>query len=263
MDLEASLDDAGRVATWWQVNINAGGSAVDSPYTIAKKRSQSVGSQPPLRHGSYRALASTGNNFARESFMDELAAAAGADPLEFRLAQLEGRLRDVLEDAAKRFKWLVRAKNKHENRGVGLACGTEKGSFVACCAEVEVDPKSKKIRVIDVCQSFDCGPVINPDNLRNQMEGAIIQGLGPALSEATEFENGAITTNSFQKYRVPCFRDVPAIDVHAMDRKDVEPAGAGETPIIGIAPAIANAVFAATGERLRSLPLRLNAATTP
>ncbi|HEX4413094.1 MAG TPA: molybdopterin cofactor-binding domain-containing protein, partial [Lacipirellulaceae bacterium] len=258
MDLEASLDDGGRIATWWHVNINAGGNAVESPYNIAQKKSQSVGSKPPLRHGSYRALAATGNTFARESFMDELAHAAGVDPLEFRLAHLEdGRLRAVLEDAAKRFNWRNRSQKNERNRAVGLACSTEKGSFVACCAEVEIDKESKAIRVIHVCESFDCGPVINPENLRNQIEGAITMGLGPALREQIEFSDGAITNGNFRKYRVPRFKDTPTIDVHAMNRTDVESAGAGETPIIGIAPAIGNAVFAATGVRLRSLPLKL------
>jgi CO/xanthine dehydrogenase Mo-binding subunit len=113
--------------------------------------------------------------------------------------------------------------------------------------------------VVDVCQSFDCGPVLNPENLRNQMEGAIIMGLGPALSEEIQFADGAISNASFRQYRVPRFRDVPTIEVFAMNRKEVDPAGAGETPIIGIAPAIGNAVFAATGVRLRSLPLKLAA----
>ena len=122
------------------MNINAGGNSIESPYNVPRKRSQSVDSRPPLRHGSYRALASTGNSFARESFMDELAAAADADPLEFRLAHLEDpRLRAVLEEAAKRFNWAERVKQKQPNRGVGLACSIDKGSFVACCAEVEVD----------------------------------------------------------------------------------------------------------------------------
>ena len=128
---------------------------------------------------------------------------------------------------------------------------------MACCAEVEVDRAKNDIRVLDVCQAFDCGPVLNPENLRNQMEGAIIMGLGPALREEIRIEDGAITNASFQQYRVPRFADVPTIEVHAMNRTDVDPAGAGETPIIAIAPAIGNAVFQATGMRLRSMPMRL------
>ncbi len=261
IDVEASLDADGRLATWHHVNINAGGNSIESPYDIPpnRKRQQSVNSRPPLRHGSYRALASTGNSFARESFMDEMAALAGVDPLEFRLAHLDDpRLRPVLEEAAQRFNWAERVKQKRPNRGVGLACSIDKGSFVACCAEIEVDSVRNEIHVLDVVEAFDCGPVIDPDNLRNQMEGAIIMGLGPALREVMEFADGAIKNASFMRYRVPHFKDVPKIEVHAMNRTDVDSAGAGETPIIVIAPAIANAVFHATGKRIRSMPLRLS-----
>ena len=258
IDVEASLDAQNRLATWYHLNINSGGNSIESPYNIPQKRSRSIGSQPPLRHGSYRALASTANSFARESFMDELAAAAGADPLEFRLAHLEDRrLRPVLEEAAKRFNWTQRVKEKQPNRGVGLACSLDKGSYVACCAEVEVDRTQNEIHVRHVVETFDCGPVLNPNNLRNQIEGAIIQGLGPALREEMQFADGEIKNATFMRYRVPHFKDVPTIETHAMDRKDVESAGAGETPIIVIAPAIANAVFNAIGERIRSMPLKL------
>jgi isoquinoline 1-oxidoreductase len=258
MDLEASLDDKGKITSWWHVNINAGGNSIESPYDIANKKSETVKSRPPLRHGSYRALASTGNAFGRESFMDELAAAAGMDPLAFRLANLkEPRLRAVLEDAAKRFDWEKRAKEKKPNRGVGLACSTDKGGFVACCAEVEIDRERGLVRVLHVTESFDCGPVLNPENLRNQIEGAIIMGLGPVLREEVVFSKGEITNGNLREYRVPKLKDVPTIETYAMNRTDVEPVGAGETPIIAIAPAVANAVFAATGERLRSLPLKI------
>jgi isoquinoline 1-oxidoreductase len=211
-----------------------------------------------LRHGSYRALAATANNFAREGFMDELAAAAKIDPLDFRLAHLENaRLRAVLEAAAKRFDWKKRVAQRKPNTGVGLACGTEKGSYVATCAQIEVDREKNKIAVQHVCQVFECGVILNPDNLLNQVQGAIIMGLGPALREEMQFENGKILNPSFGKYRVPRFDDVPELDIHLLNRPDLPSAGAGETPIIGIAPAIANAVFHATGTRIRSMPIRL------
>jgi isoquinoline 1-oxidoreductase len=258
IDLEASLDNDGSLTTWYQANINAGRNSIESPYNVPHKRSASLESRPPLRHGSYRALAATGNTFARESVMDEMAALAGKDPLAFRLGQLtDSRLWAVLDEAARRFKWADRVKQKQPNRGVGLACGVEKGSFVACCAEVEVDREENEIRVIDVCQTFDCGPVLNPENLRNQMEGAIIMGLGPALREEIRLDDGTVGNASFGQYRVPRFADVPKIEVHAMNRTDVEPAGAGETPIIAIAPAIGNAVYQAIGVRLRSMPMKL------
>jgi isoquinoline 1-oxidoreductase len=190
--------------------------------------------------------------------MDELAATASRDPLEFRLAHLEkGRLRDVLEEAARRFDWAARAKGKEPNVGVGLACGTEKGSFVAACAEVAVDRAHGTIAVRRVCQIFECGKVLNPANLLAQVKGCIIMGLGPALGEAMRFEDGKILNASFGRYRVPHFSDVPELDVHLMDRLDLPSAGGGETPLIAIAPAIANAVHAATGAWVRSMPIRL------
>src|SRR5207237_7199243 len=134
--------------------------------------------------GSYRALASTANNFARESFMDELAAAAGVDPLDFRVAHLEnGRLRAVLEEAARRFNWRERVKKKNPDLGVGLACGTEKGSYVAACAEVAIDREQDRFIVQHVCQVFECGAILNPGNLVSQVHSAIIMGIGPALRE--------------------------------------------------------------------------------
>jgi isoquinoline 1-oxidoreductase len=256
--VEASLDDAGKLTSWYFVNVNSGNSAIATPYRAGRANTPSVNSSAVLRHSSYRGLAATANNFAREAFMDELAAAAGADPLEFRLAHLEpGRLRNVLEEAAKQFNWRERVKRKDPNVGVGLACGTEKGSYVAACVEVAVDRAAKKIIPRHVCQAFECGAIINPGNLRAQVEGAILMGLGPALREEMRFENGVMRNAAFSEYRVPRLNDVPELDIHLVNRPDLASAGAGETPIICIAPAIANAVFHATGERLREMPLRL------
>jgi CO/xanthine dehydrogenase Mo-binding subunit len=255
---EASLDASGSITSWHFININSGPSAVETPYRVEKHRSQFISSTPPLRHGSYRALAATANNFARECFMDELAIAAKIDSLDFRLAHLENaRLRAVLETAAKRFDWKKRVAQRKPNTGAGLACGTEKGSYVATCAEIEVDREKNKIVVRHVCQVFECGAILNPDNLLNQVQGAIIMGLGPALREEMHFENGKMLNASFAKYRVPRFDDVPELDIHLLNRPDLPSSGAGETPIIGIAPALANAVFHATGIRARSMPIRV------
>ena len=255
---EASLDAAGTIASWFFVNINSGGSAIETPYRAGKAKTEFVQSDAPLRHGSYRALAATANTFARECFMDELAGAAGKDALEFRLAHLgESRLRAVLEEAAKQFEWSSRVGKKEANIGVGLACGTEKGSYVAACAEVAVDPRRGTVHVRRVCQAFECGKIVNPDNLRAQVEGSILQGLGPALSEEIRFEEGKVTNAAFSQYLVPRFQDVPRIDVHLLDRPDLPSAGGSETPIIAVAPAVANAVFRATGTRVREMPIRV------
>ena len=207
------------------------------------------------------ALAATANNFARESFMDELAAAASSDPLDFRLAHLENpRLRAVLEEAAKRFNWRERVKQKQAGVGVGLACGTEKGSYVAACVEISVDRVQDKLTVRRVCEVFECGAVVNPDNLTAQVQGCIIMGLGPALREEMRFAEGQMRNAAFSRYLVPRLADVPELDIHLLNRPDLESAGGGETPIIAIAPAIANAVFHATGRRIREMPIRLRAA---
>jgi isoquinoline 1-oxidoreductase len=258
IEAQASLDAKGMLTSWHFININSGPSAVETPYNLPKHKSQFIQSTPPLRHGSYRALAATANTFARECFMDEAAAAAGADPLEFRLAHLENeRLRAVLESAANRFDWKSRVKKKQPNVGIGLACGTEKGSYVAACVEVELHAQ-KEIKVRKVTQAFECGAILNPDNLMKQVQGAIIMGLGPALREEMRFDKGQIQNASFRKYQVPRFDDVPELDVQLVNRPDLASAGAGETPIIAVAPAIANAVFQISGIRLRSMPIRLS-----
>jgi isoquinoline 1-oxidoreductase subunit beta len=256
IEAEASLDDKGTLTSWHFVNINSGGSAVDTPYRSGKTRCQFLRSETPLRQGSYRVLAATANNFARECFMDELAAAVGADPLDFRLAHLENpRLRAVLETAATRFNWKELASKKSASTGVGLACGTEKGSYVAACVEVGISQGNITVR--RVCEVFECGAILNPDNLLAQVQGAIIMGLGPALREEMRFENGEMLDASFRKYHVPRFQDVPELDIHLLNRPDLTSAGAGETPIVAIAPAIANAVFHATGVRVRAMPVTL------
>jgi isoquinoline 1-oxidoreductase len=217
-----------------------------------------VPSESPLRQGSYRALASTANNFARESFIDELAAAAGVEPLAFRLEHLENdRIREVLLAATRKFGWEDRRKERRPNRGVGLACGTEKNSVVAACVEVEIDPKTGVPRLLEICEAYECGAVLNPANLKAQVEGCIVMGLGAVLREELLFADGKLKNPKFSTYRVPRFRDVPPrMDIILVDKKDAEPVGAGETPIIAVAPAMANAVFAITGERVRSMPFR-------
>jgi isoquinoline 1-oxidoreductase len=256
IEIRAGLDASGSLVVWDFINVNAGGSSVESTYDIPKNRARSLRADSPLRQSSYRSLAAAGNVFARESFMDELAHAANVDPLAFRLAHLKkGRLRSVLEKAAKEFDWSNRRRQKAEGVGVGLACGTDKGSFVATCAEVAVDRKQGSIKVLRVCQAYDCGAVVNPGNLVAQNQGAIVMGLGGALMEEIRFENGTITNPHFANYPVPRFKDVPQIDVHLVNRPDTASAGAGETPIVGICPAVANAIFHATGLRIRSMPL--------
>jgi isoquinoline 1-oxidoreductase len=254
IEVRAAVSREGKLAAWDFHNYNSGTAGLRMLYDVPSPKTEFHNCQSPLRQGSYRALASTANHFARESHMDELARAVSMDPLEFRLKNLkDSRLRAVLESAATKFGWSkVRAD---EQRGFGLALGLEKGSYVATCVEVRIDKAAGKVSVARVVQAFECGAVLNPDHLKNQNEGSIVMGLGGALFEAMHFENGRIENARFSDYRVPRFSDTPKIEIVLLDRKDLPSAGAGETPIIGIAPAVGNAICSATGVRLRSLPM--------
>lgn len=255
-ECKGGLDAKGSLIAWEFTSINPGGSGLDTPYRSANIKTRSVSSDPPLRQGSYRCLGATANNFARESFMDELAMAAGIDPLAFRLEYLNNsRIQTVLEIAAEKFGWAKRKNKKNPDRGIGMACGTEKNSVVAACVEVSVDRKQGKIKVLEVCQAFECGPIQNPANLTSQVQGCIMMGMGPALREEIRFADGRILNAGFDEYLVPRFKDVPKFDIHLVNKPEGPSAGGGETPIIAIAPAIANAVFNATGIRIRSMPI--------
>ena len=254
IEVKSGIASDGTLTAWDFHNYHSGASGIDTPYVVVNQRTEYHPVPLILRSGSYRGLAATANHFARETHMDALTRAASMDPLDFRLKNLsDPRLRAVLEAAAKSFGWPH--KKTQERQGFGLACGYEKGSYVATFAEVVVDKSSDAVRIARMVEAFECGAIVNPDGLRNQVVGAMIQGLGGALFEAVEFENGRIKNPHFASYRVPRFRDVPEIETILLDRKDIPSAGAGETPIMAVAPAIGNAIFDATGIRLNNLPM--------
>ncbi|HEY7403281.1 MAG TPA: molybdopterin cofactor-binding domain-containing protein [Candidatus Angelobacter sp.] len=254
IDVKSGIAADGKLVAWEYHNYNSGPAAIDTPYNVPNKKVEfHPAKNPPLRQGSYRGLAATANHFARESHMDELAQLAGMDPLQFRLKNItDPRLRAVFEKAAERFGWGKQKATRQ--RGFGIAGGFEKNGYLATCAEIAVDARGQ-VRIVRVVESFDCGAVVNPNGLRNQIEGAIVQGLGGAMVEAIHFADGRVLNGRFRDYHVPRFRDLPKIEVELIDRKDVPPAGAGETPLMGLAPAVAGAIFSATGIRLRGLPL--------
>jgi isoquinoline 1-oxidoreductase len=253
IEVSGGIRKNGSITAWEFHNYNSGGSALAPVYDFPNQLTEFHPAQSPLRQGSYRGLAATANHFARESFIDELAHAARLDPVAVRLKNLTNpRMRSVIEAAAERFGWKTGESAK--GSGTGIAAGFEKGSYLATCVEVEVE-KQSRIRLRRVVQAFECGAVVNPEHLKNQVEGCILQGLGGALFEEVDFEDGRILNPRFSGYRVPRFSDVPPIEVVLVDRKDLPSAGAGETPIVGLAPATANAIFRATGSRLRSMPL--------
>lgn len=258
IEIRSGVQPDGTLVAWEHHNYNSGPSGINTPYNVANQVIQFHPTKSPLRQGSYRGLAATANHFARESHMDELSHAIGMDPLEFRLKNLsDPRLRAVLQAAAERFGW-GRSKSTPE-LGFGIAGGTEKGGYVATCVEVEVNPTTKKVQLRRIVEAWESGAIVNPDGLRNQMMGAVVQAIGGALFEAIQFKDGRILNPHFALYRVPRFSDTPEIDVVLIDRKDLPSAGAGETGIVGLAPAISNAIFSATGTRLREMPMAVAA----
>jgi len=260
IDVTSGVRSDGTITAWEFHNYNSGSAGIRTYYEIPNQRIIFHATNSPLRQGSYRALAATANHFARESHMDEAAHTVKMDPLEFRLKNLKDqRLRAVFEAAAKQFGW---GKSRNAGQGFGMGGGYEKLGNIATFAEINVDRKSGEVKVVRVVSAFECGAIVNPDNLRNQIEGSNIQGLGGALFEAIEFDNGKILNGRMSEYRVPRFSDVPALETVLLDRKDLPSAGAGECPMVGMAPAIANAIFDATGTRLRSLPLVPNGLKT-
>jgi isoquinoline 1-oxidoreductase len=207
----------------------------------------------PVPQGSYRALAATANAFARECHIDELAEQADVDPVDFRLANLDDeRLSSVIRAAAERFGWNEELSGS--GRGFGFAAGLEKGGRVATAAEVTVGGDGK-VTIRRIVTSYECGAVVNRDTVMNQIEGGTIMALGGTLFEEVALEHGHIASPTLSHYRIPRFSDIPDIDIVLLDRPDIPFAGAGETPLITVAPAIANAIHSASGVRLRSLPL--------
>ena len=207
---------------------------------------------PVLRSSALRGLGSPANCFANESFMDELAHAADRDPIEFRLAHLtDPRARDVLTTVAKLAKW---QPYKFRGRGVAFAQYETTAAYVAMIADVEVDRSSGKIRVRDVYVAHDCGLIVNPDGLRNQIEGCVVQGTSRTLHEQVTYDRSGVTSLDWRSYPILRFSDVPNVHIALIDRPAERPMGAGEPATIVVAPAIGNAVFSAIGLRLREVP---------
>jgi isoquinoline 1-oxidoreductase len=253
IDIKSGVDASGRIVAWAFDNWNSGNSGLQSPYDIPLKPAVFHQTKTPLRQGSYRALAATANHYAREMHMDEMARALRVDPLEFRMKHLQNdpRMRAVLTAVAQKIGW---PKPSAAGRSLGIACGTEKAGWVATAAEVSQEGKGFKVERIVI--AFECGAIVNPDGLKNQVEGSVVQGLGGALFEAISFADGRVLNGSMAQYRVPRFKDVPVIETILLDRKDIPSAGAGESSLIAVAPAIGSAVRG-LGSVARELPVRL------
>ncbi len=258
IDVAVGADAAGAITGWSATNINSGQAGLLTPYRIPHQRVAYQPADSPLPQGPYRALASTANHFARESAMDELAGRLGADPLGFRRRHLDDeRLAAVLRTAAARLGWDEtggRPDPGADGTGTGIALGMEKGGRVATAAQVRV-AAGGPLQIVRLVTAFDCGAVVSPDNLANQVEGAVMMGLGGAMFEAIDFAGGRILNASMSGYRVPRLPDLPELEVVLIDQPEQPSAGGGEAPIVAVAPAIANAIAHACGVRLRSMPL--------
>ncbi len=217
----------------------------------------------PLRPSALRGLGGVPNTFANESFMDELAAAAGADPIEFRLGHLtDPRAIAVLQTVAQRVGWKSRPSpptgargSRATGHGVAFVQYETENAYVATVAEVEVNRTSGEVRVKRVVVAHDCGLIINPDGLKNQIEGNVIQAISRALVEEVKFSRSGVTSLDWRSYPILTFREVPEnVDIVLINRPDKPALGAGEPASCPIPAAIANAIFDATGARVRTMP---------
>jgi nicotinate dehydrogenase subunit B len=216
-----------------------------------------------LRVSSFRSLGGSMNTFANESFIDELAAAAGVDPVEYRLRYLaDPRERAVLMAAAEKAGWDPRPAPRAnatelpegEGRGAAFARYENDQAIVACIAEVQVEKSTGAVRVKRIVVAHDCGLIINPDGVKNQIEGNVIQSLSRALKEEVEFDERRITSVDWQTYPILTFSEVPEIEIVLINRPDQPAIGAGEPSTVTTAAAVANAIFDATGVRMRQIP---------
>ncbi len=258
--VKAGVDERGHMAFWHYDVKYAGDRGSDLLYDVADRLLTASGNfngpdgYHPFPVGAWRAPGCNTNAFARESHIDQLAALAGADPIEFRLRHLSNpRAARVLRAAAELWGW--KPSVGVSGRGLGVAIGLDAGTYVATIAEVAVDQATGKITVKRVLCAQEMGLVINPAGARIQMEGCITMGLGYALSEEIRFKDGAPTDTNFDTYELPRFSWLPRIETHILEADNSPPQGGGEPAIIVMGGVLANAVHDATGARLFELPM--------
>jgi CO/xanthine dehydrogenase Mo-binding subunit len=261
--IKSAITKAGKIVLWDYAVYCAGDRGAKHFYDIPNHRTESFGGSGfggapnlhPFATGAWRAPGNNTNTFARECQIDIMASKAGMDPVEFRLANLkDGKMIRVLKTAAENFGW--KAAKSPSGHGLGVACGTDSGTYVAIIAELEADKNKGTVRVKRVVCAQDMGLAINPEGAKIQMEGCITMGLGYALSEGMRFKGGKILDLTFETYELPRFSWVPKIETVIIKDDDSPAQGGGEPAIICMGAVIANAVYDAIGARVLRLPLR-------
>jgi CO/xanthine dehydrogenase Mo-binding subunit len=247
-----------------QGNGNQGGGeiyAFDSTKVIAEEIPWMKPEGNPLRTSNLRAPGQLSRCFASETLLSEIAADLGVDPIELRLRYLaaDKRASDALKVAAAQAKWEWHRQPAANSTGAvakgrGVAMTRRAGGYAAAIADVEVERATGKVAVKRITLSHDCGLMVNPDGVKNQVEGNIVQGVSRALYEEVTFDANGVTSLDWVSYPILRFPEVPEVDVSLIDRRDVAPLGAGELSTVPIPAAIANAIFDATGARLRDVP---------
>ena len=281
--LKGSLDKNGQVSGWLQrlampsiasifkplsdyatgAELNQG--FTNNPYNLTNFRLENVKAEAHVRIGWLRSVINIHSGFGNNSFVDELANAANIDPVQFHLNLIgkdriiqgkseypynSKRMKDVLKKTAKMANW---GKTLPKNHGFGVAIQYSFYSYVATIVEVAVI--NDKVKVKNTWTTIDCGLVLNKDNVKNQLEGSIFFGMSLALYGKISTKEGAVEQNNFFDYQMTRMKDAPNIHIHIMDKMNEKPTGVGEPGVPVMAPAICNAIFNATGKRVRSLPL--------
>jgi isoquinoline 1-oxidoreductase len=258
--VRSGIDTNGLIKLWDYKVYYSGTRGADAIYDIPNTKfthyEQKRGGSPVHQFGTgaWRAPNNNTNTFAREVQIDIMAAAAGTDPLEFRRKNLKDEhILDCLKAVSDKFGYV--AGKAPSGRGIGIACGSDAGAWVAHMAEVKVDKSTGKVTVVRIACAQDMGLCVNPEGAIIQMEGCITMGLGYSLAEEVLFEGGKILTHSIDTYTIPRFSWLPKIETVILDRKNQPPQGGGEPSIIAIGAVIANAIFDATGARLYRMPM--------
>jgi nicotinate dehydrogenase subunit B len=258
--VRAGVDASKKIVFWDYRTIAAGERGSAQFYDIPHHKTVAQGgwnlNTPgfhPFPVGPWRAPGCNSNAFARESHIDQMAAKAGVDPVDFRLANLsDERMKRVLRAAVKQFGWTP--KPGPSGRGWGVALGIDTGTYVASMAEVRVDKNTGKVNVLRIVCAQDMGVVVNPEGALQQMEGCIAQGLGYAFTEEVRFKNGQVIDKNFDTYELPRFSWMPKVETVILDSPDLPAQGGGEPAIIVMGAVVANAIFDAAGARMRQMP---------